>query len=134
VILLDQFTRNIARSTPSAFAGDRAALEVRLAAIDRGHDRKLRLIERSFLYVPMMHAEDRDVARRSIEMFEELSGEIAALGHDYPRLSFTRRAARRDRASFRKVPAQKRGARSNAIAGRERVSGVGRSVVRSAQA
>jgi len=84
VILLDQFTRNIGRGTGSAFAGDRAALDVCLAAIERGQDRQLRLIERSFLYMPMMHAEDRDVARRSIETFERLSKEVEALGGDYP--------------------------------------------------
>src|SRR5262245_60663859 len=60
VILLDQFTRNVGRGTPSAFAGDHMALDVCLAAIERGQDRPLRLIERSFLYMPMMHAEDRD--------------------------------------------------------------------------
>jgi uncharacterized protein (DUF924 family) len=84
VILLDQFTRNIGRGMASAFAGDRAALEVCLAAIDRGHDRRLRPIERSFLYMPMMHAEDGNVARRSIATFEQLSKEIAALGSEYP--------------------------------------------------
>jgi uncharacterized protein (DUF924 family) len=84
VILLDQFTRNVGRGTPAAFAGDRAALDVCLAAIERGDDRKLRLIERAFLYMPMMHAEDRDTARRSIETFEQLSKEVAALGREYP--------------------------------------------------
>jgi uncharacterized protein (DUF924 family) len=84
VILLDQFTRNVGRGTPGAFAGDRAALEVCLAAIARGDDRKLRPIERAFLYMPMMHAEDRDVARRSIETFEQLSRDVAALGGEYP--------------------------------------------------
>ena len=84
VILLDQFTRNVGRGTARAFAGDRAALDLCIAAIDRGDDRRLRLIERSFLYMPMMHAEDRDVARRSIATFEQLSKEIAALGIEYP--------------------------------------------------
>ena len=84
VILLDQFTRNVGRGTARAFAGDRAALEVTLRAIDRGFDRRLGLIERSFLYMPMMHAEDRDVAHRSMQTFEGLSKEIAALGREYP--------------------------------------------------
>jgi uncharacterized protein (DUF924 family) len=84
VILLDQFTRNLGRGTPRAFAGDLAALDVCRAAIERGQDRRLRLIERAFLYMPMMHAEDRDVARRSIETFEALSKEVEALGGDYP--------------------------------------------------
>ena len=84
VILLDQFTRNVGRGTVRAFAGDRAALELCLTAIDRGYDRRLRVIERSFLYMPMMHAEDRDIAGRSIATFEQLSKEIAALGVEFP--------------------------------------------------
>lgn len=84
VILLDQFTRNVGRGTAAAFAGDNLALEVCLGAVERGFDRHLRLVERSFLYMPMMHAENRDVAGRSIETFEALSKEIAALGGHYP--------------------------------------------------
>jgi uncharacterized protein (DUF924 family) len=84
VILLDQFTRNIGRGTPDAFGGDQAALDVCLAAMERGQDRELRLVERAFLYMPMMHAEDREVARRSIQTFEQLSQEVQALGREYP--------------------------------------------------
>ena len=84
VILLDQFTRNVGRGTESAFAGDEAALAVCLDAMKRGFDRQLRLIERSFLYMPMMHAEHPDMARRSLETFEALSREIAAFGHEHP--------------------------------------------------
>jgi uncharacterized protein (DUF924 family) len=84
VILLDQFTRNIGRGTPDAFEGDGAALEVSLEAQKRGFDRELRLIERAFLYMPMMHAEDREMARHSLETFERLSKEVAALGRSYP--------------------------------------------------
>lgn len=77
VIVLDQFTRNIGRGTPAAFAGDADALRTCLAATEAGHDRQLRLVERWFLYMPMMHAEDRDMARRSVATFEALSREIA---------------------------------------------------------
>jgi uncharacterized protein (DUF924 family) len=84
VILLDQFTRNLGRGSAGAFAGDRAALQTCLSAIERGQDRHLRPIERAFLYMPMMHAEDRDMARRSIETFEQLSREVAVLGGNYP--------------------------------------------------
>jgi uncharacterized protein (DUF924 family) len=80
VLLLDQFTRNLGRGTPEAFAGDARALRVCRHARDTGQDRELRLIERAFLYMPMMHAEDRDVARRSTETFEALSREIRDSG------------------------------------------------------
>lgn len=38
VLLLDQFTRNIHRGGPQAFAGDRRALELALGAIESGMD------------------------------------------------------------------------------------------------
>jgi uncharacterized protein (DUF924 family) len=84
VILLDQFTRSLGRGTAKAFAGDAAALAVCLEAIDKGFDRLLRPIERSFLYMPMMHAENQMMARRSLDAFERLSREIAALGGNHP--------------------------------------------------
>jgi uncharacterized protein (DUF924 family) len=80
VILLDQFSRSLGRGTGDAFAGDSAALANSLHAQERGLDRQLRLTERSFLYMPMMHAEDRDIARRSKEVFAGLSEEVAAVG------------------------------------------------------
>lgn len=76
VILLDQLARNVYRGTPRAFAGDTRALEVSRRARASGQDRDLRLIERAFLYMPMMHAEDVDAAQESIEAFEALSAEI----------------------------------------------------------
>lgn len=82
VILLDQLTRNIGRGTPEAFAGDAKALELSLQAIASGADRKLRLVERQFLYMPLMHAEEREIARRSVEIFERLSRDIRERGRE----------------------------------------------------
>ena len=79
VILLDQFTRNLGRGTPAAFAGDARALAICEQLMAEGRDRELRLIERSFLYIPLMHAEDPVVARRSVEVFQALARDIAAL-------------------------------------------------------
>jgi uncharacterized protein (DUF924 family) len=85
VVLCDQFTRNLGRGTAAAFAGDDKALALCFEAIDGGFDRDLRPVERAFLYMPMMHAEDRAVARRSVQAFEQLSGDVAELGRDdYP--------------------------------------------------
>jgi uncharacterized protein (DUF924 family) len=77
VILLDQFTRNLGRGTPEAFAGDDRALAACRHACDHGQDGELRLIERAFLYMPMMHAEDRKMAETCKARFAELSKEIA---------------------------------------------------------
>jgi uncharacterized protein (DUF924 family) len=72
VLLLDQFTRVIGRGTPAAFSGDAAAQWITLQAIDGGVDQTLRFCERSFLYMPLMHAEDPDLAERSLAAFSAL--------------------------------------------------------------
>lgn len=78
VILLDQFTRNVHRGSAQAYAGDPKAVQICSDAIARGHDRALRLIERSFFYMPLMHAEDTSTAERSLELFGALAQEITA--------------------------------------------------------
>jgi uncharacterized protein (DUF924 family) len=72
VILLDQFSRNLERGKAAAFAHDAHALAVATAVIDAGLDRRLLPVERSFLYLPFEHAEDRASQRRSVELFEGL--------------------------------------------------------------
>ena len=80
VIVLDQFTRNIHRSTASSFAGDAAALATAQQAVDRGFDRELGHYERWFLYMPFEHAEDAAMQRRSLELFGALSNEMGDPG------------------------------------------------------
>jgi uncharacterized protein (DUF924 family) len=75
VILLDQFTRNIYRDTPQAFAGDALALDIAVAAVDQGFDRKLDAYERWFLYLPFEHAEDWAMQQRSLALFGQLAAE-----------------------------------------------------------
>lgn len=68
VIVLDQFSRNMYRGTPQAFAGDARALEAARDAIARGDDRALRGHERLFLYMPFMHAEDLAAQERCVAL------------------------------------------------------------------
>lgn len=75
VILLDQFTRNIYRDTPRAFAGDAQALADAATAIDRGFDVALDRYERWFLYLPFEHAEDAAMQHRSLALFGDLARE-----------------------------------------------------------
>ncbi|MCA9603709.1 MAG: DUF924 family protein [Polyangiales bacterium] len=85
VLVLDQFTRSIGRGTPRAFAGDARAQKLVLGAIEQGLDEDLRPIERAFLYMPLMHAEDRTLAKKSLEMFAEVSRVVAKAGVEgYP--------------------------------------------------
>ncbi len=72
VILLDQFPRNIHRGTPEAYAGDKKACALTLEAIDGAAGRALSILERAFLYMPLQHAEDGNVQRRSVDMFNAI--------------------------------------------------------------
>jgi len=75
VLLLDQFTRNIHRDTPAAFAGDARALATAQDAIDRGLDSALDHNGRWFLYLPFEHTEDRGAQERSLALFGALARE-----------------------------------------------------------
>lgn len=72
VLLLDQFSRNIHRDSPAAFAADDKALALALAAINAGRDASLPLIHRVFLYLPLEHAEDLAMQERCVLLFEAL--------------------------------------------------------------
>ena len=82
VILLDQFSRNIHRGTPEAFAADAQALGVAKHAIARGHDLRLTPDGRGFLYMPFEHSEDIADQDRGVALFEALG---AAEPLDYMR-------------------------------------------------
>ncbi len=57
VLLLDQFTRNIYRHTPEAYAGDPCARDVVAHAIASGLDGGLHPVARIWLYHPFHHDE-----------------------------------------------------------------------------
>lgn len=73
VILLDQFSRNIYRGSARAFAQDARARDLTLEALDSGEDRHLEPVERCFLYMPLMHAEDTNLQRKCIAAFAVLA-------------------------------------------------------------
>jgi uncharacterized protein (DUF924 family) len=72
VVVLDQFSRNAYRGTARSFAQDARARDLALEALDAGEDRLLEPIERSFLYMPLMHAENADLQRKCIAAFQRL--------------------------------------------------------------
>ncbi len=69
IILTDQISRNIFRDSAEAFAADPLALELALCGISAGFHRLLAPNRRAFLYMPLMHAEDRGVQRFSMRCF-----------------------------------------------------------------
>lgn len=72
IITLDQFSRNIYRNMPTAFAADQLALNWCLSGIAAGLDKQLRPIERVFFYLPMEHAEDLGMQHRCLWQFQQL--------------------------------------------------------------
>lgn len=79
VLLLDQFSRNIFRGTPRAFAGDALALAAARSMVERGQDRVLAAIRRSFVYLPFEHAEDRLAQEESVRLFTELASRASGM-------------------------------------------------------
>ena len=73
ILVLDQFTRNVHRGTPRAFAGDAQALVLAQALTEDGRDQQLDPMLRSFVYMPFEHAEDLAMQARAVELFQLLS-------------------------------------------------------------
>jgi uncharacterized protein (DUF924 family) len=75
ILLLDQFTRNVFRDTPRAFAGDALALRLAEDTLARGDERGLVAVERWFAYMPFEHAESPSAQERGLELFRHLRDE-----------------------------------------------------------
>jgi uncharacterized protein (DUF924 family) len=75
VILLDQFSRNLHRDSAEAFAADMKARDIARAAVARGFDRALGPVERMFLYMPFMHAENLADQDEGVRLFTPLGEE-----------------------------------------------------------
>ncbi len=72
VIVLDQFSRNMHRETPLAFAADPMALALAQEAVAGGHDQALPPERRVFLYMPYMHSESAVVHEEAVRLFTAL--------------------------------------------------------------
>ena len=72
IIVLDQFSRNLYRESPLAFAQDALALALAQEAVSQGLDQQLRPDQRSFLYMPFMHSESPLIHQYALKLFEDL--------------------------------------------------------------
>jgi uncharacterized protein (DUF924 family) len=72
IIILDQFSRNIFRDAPQAFANDPLALALAQEALAVGADKALSPVERSFLYLPFMHSESAKIHQVAVVLYREL--------------------------------------------------------------
>ena len=71
VLVLDQFSRNVYRDTPQAFAHDALALALAQELVASGQDRSLPLAQRSFAYMPYMHSESAVVHAQAIDLISQ---------------------------------------------------------------
>jgi len=69
VLVLDQFSRNIHRDTPAAFANDTLALALAQEAVAHGCDLELPVPQRVFLYLPWMHSESALLHEQALQLF-----------------------------------------------------------------
>ncbi|MEJ2699572.1 MAG: DUF924 domain-containing protein [Desulfuromonadales bacterium] len=72
ILILDQFARNIHRGSSLAYAADDKCQRLCLVGMELGQDRPLTILERAFFYLPLEHAEDRELQRLSVQAFTNL--------------------------------------------------------------
>jgi uncharacterized protein (DUF924 family) len=75
VLVLDQFSRNIHRNTPRAFAQDAMALALAQEAVANDVLAQLQQDERAFLLLPYMHSESALIHVDAEHLFKEWAAE-----------------------------------------------------------
>ena len=71
IIVLDQFSRNLFRDSPKAFAYDALALVLAQSAIEQGADLDLLPKQKSFMYMPLMHSESASIHQQAVLLFNQ---------------------------------------------------------------
>jgi uncharacterized protein (DUF924 family) len=71
ILLLDQFSRNIYRDTPRAFAQDALALVLAQELVGSGQDRELTDGQRAFAYMPYMHSESALIHEQAVRLYSQ---------------------------------------------------------------
>tara|TARA_B100002003_G_scaffold251734_1_gene297061 strand:+ start:215 stop:760 length:546 start_codon:yes stop_codon:yes gene_type:complete len=71
IVILDQFSRNMFRGTPKAFANDVLALVLAQEAVRQKLDIGLTNIQKAFLYMPFMHSESTEIHEIAIFLFSK---------------------------------------------------------------
>ena len=72
IIILDQFPRNMFRNTPHAFATDDKAVEITKYAVNNNYQQDLSVEQQTFLYMPLMHSENKTDQAQSVKLFTKL--------------------------------------------------------------
>lgn len=75
IIILDQFSRNIWRDTPQAFAQDNMALVLAQEAVRLPDYLSLTPTKRKFMIMPFMHSESVKIHEDALTLFSQLNDE-----------------------------------------------------------
>ncbi len=94
IIILDQFSRNIFRDTPNAFAFDGLALAAARDAVARRFDLLFPPNMQAFFLMPFMHAEDLSVQEESVRLFKSRSRGAGNLSYAIQHRDIVRRFGR----------------------------------------
>ena len=71
IIVLDQFSRNLHRGSPLAFAQDALALALAQELVAGRHDEALPIARRGFAYMPYMHSESLAIHVQALVLFDQ---------------------------------------------------------------
>lgn len=71
ILVLDQFSRNIWRDHPGAFANDPLAAALSQELVRLGWDGRLPPEQRAFAYMPLMHSESPLLHREALRLFSQ---------------------------------------------------------------
>lgn len=71
ILVLDQFSRNMHRGSPQAFAQDTLALVLAQELVAGGHDVHLQPPQRAFAYMPYMHSESALIHQQAMRLFAQ---------------------------------------------------------------
>jgi uncharacterized protein (DUF924 family) len=75
VIVLDQFSRNMFRESPRAYAADSIARRLARVALERGFDLTMTPAQRYFLYLPFEHSESVEDQALAVRLISALGDE-----------------------------------------------------------
>jgi uncharacterized protein (DUF924 family) len=77
IVVLDQFSRQLYRGQPKAFASDGMALVLAQEFVAQGLDQALEPMRRMFVYLPYEHSESLAMQLHSVRLFQALGDENA---------------------------------------------------------
>ncbi len=73
IIILDQFPRNLFRGNARAFATDAKARKITMHALENSFEKNLNSPEKTFLYIPLQHSENKEDQNLSVKLYSELT-------------------------------------------------------------